>query len=220
MSISFCRGERLFARESKKISEGCVLEHNERFVKRRSIRLKEYDYSQIGAYFLTICTYHRQCLLGDMVDGGVVLSSIGTIVVEEWLRSAEIRKEIELDAFVIMPNHLHGIVAIHRGERQTVSECLESQRRAMKAKTIGSFVSGFKAAATVRANELCGIPGQSLWQRNYYEHVIRGEKELNRIREYIENNPLRWQIDRENPDRKTNQVRSTIEEDDLYPWED
>ena len=78
----------------------------------------------------------------------------------------------------------------------------------------------FKAAATVRANELRGTPGKSIWQRNYYEHVIRSEKELNRIREYIENNPLRWQIDRENPDRKTSQVRSTIEEDDLYPWED
>ena len=197
------------------------MEYNERLVKRRSIRLKEYDYSQTGAYFLTICTHRRQCLLGAMVDGRVILSSIGKIVVEEWLRSAEVRKEIELDAFVIMPNHLHAIVAIHRGEREIVSNCLESQRRAIKAKTIGSFVSGFKAAATVRANELRGTPGKSIWQRNYYEHVIRSEKELNQIREYIENNPLRWQIDRENPDRKTGQVvRSTIEEDDLYPWED
>jgi len=196
------------------------LEHNERLIERRSIRLKEYDYSRTGAYFLTICTYRRQCLLGTMVDGRVILSSIGKIVVEEWLRSAEVRKEIELDAFVIMPNHLHAIVAIHRGERQIVSECLEAERRAMKAKTIGSFVSRFKAAATVRANELHGTPGKSIWQRNYYEHVIRSEKEQNRIREYIVNNPLRWQIDRENPDRKTNQVRSTIEEDDLYPWED
>jgi len=163
-------------------------------MKRRSIRLKEYDYSQTGAYFLTICTYRRQCLLGAMVDGKVILSSIGTIVVEEWLRSAEIRKEIELDTFVIMPNHLHGIVAMQRGEREIVSNCLEAERRTMKPKTIGSFVSGFKAAATARVNELRGTPGKSLWQRNYYEHVIRSEKELNRIREYIENNPLRWPL--------------------------
>ncbi|WP_258367085.1 transposase [Mesotoga sp. TolDC] len=156
------------------------MEHNERLIERRSIRLKEYDYSRTGAYFLTICTYRRQCLLGTMVDGRVILSSIGKIVVEEWLRSAEVRKEIELDAFVIMPNHLHAIVAIHRGERQIVSECLEAERRAMKAKTIGSFVSRFKAAATVRANELHGTPGKSIWQRNYYEHVIRSEKEQNR----------------------------------------
>jgi len=196
------------------------LEHDERLMKRRSIRLKEYDYSQTGAYFLTICTYRRQCLLGTMVDGKVILSSIGTIVVEEWLRSAEIREEIELDAFVIMPNHLHGIVAMQRGEREIVSNCLKAQGRIMKPKTIGSFVSGFKAAATARVNELRGTPGKSLWQRNYYEHVIRSEKELNRIREYIENNPLRWHIDRENPDRKASQVRSTIEDDDLYPWED
>ena len=196
------------------------MEHNERLVKRRSIRLKEYDYSRAGAYFLTICTHRRQCLLGAMVDGRVILSSIGKIVVEEWLRSAEVRKEIELDAFVIMPNHLHGIVAIHGGEREIVSNCLEAERRTIKPKTIGSFVSGFKAAVTVRANELRGTPGKSIWQRNYYEHIIRSEKELNRIREYIENNPLRWQIDRENPDRKTSQVRSTTEEDDLYPWED
>jgi len=78
----------------------------------------------------------------------------------------------------------------------------------------------FKAVVTVRANELRDTSGKSIWQRNYYEHVIRSEKEMNRIRDYIENNPLRLQIDRENPDRKTSQVRSTIEEDDLYPWED
>jgi REP element-mobilizing transposase RayT len=162
---------------------------------RRSIRLKGYDYSQDGAYFVTICTHNREFSLCDIVDGEATLSEDGKIVNYEWMRSSEIRKEIELDAFIIMPNHIHGIIFIHDNKDKNVGANGRSPLR-----SLGSFVSGFKSITTKRINELHNTPQKPFWQRNYYEHIIRNDRSLNAIRRYIQNNPLIWQYDMENPD--------------------
>jgi REP-associated tyrosine transposase len=318
---------------------------------RRSIRLREYDYSSPGGYFITVCAHNKQCLFGGIVDGHMHRSQYGEIVQEEWLRSATIRKEIQLDAWVVMPNHVHGIViitspvgahgdvphdqaprgdtsasivtraarahghALHdqapRGDTSasTVTSPVGAHgdvphdqaprgntsvsivtspvgahgdvphdqaprgdtsasivtspvgahgdaphdqaprgdtsasivtspvgargdvphdqaprgdtsasivTRAARAhghaplhnappqrrpRSLGTFVSGFKGTVKIRVNQLRGTPGAPVWQHNYYEHVVRNEDELNQIREYILNNPLRWALDRENPGR-------------------
>jgi putative transposase len=167
---------------------------------RRSIRLRDYDYTKTGAYFVTLCTYERACLFGEVVGDGVMLSEVGAIVQEEWLRSAEIRREIELDAFVVMPNHLHGIVVIEpvgaHGRAPLPRKRAPLQR---KPKSLGSFIAGFKSACTKRINEIRGMPRMPLWQRNYYEHVIRSEEALENVRLYIAHNPRLWQYDVNNP---------------------
>jgi REP element-mobilizing transposase RayT len=166
---------------------------------RRSIRLQGYDYSQAGSYFVTICTQGRECLFGDIVDGEMRLNDTGRIVADEWIKTAEIRDEIELDEWVVMPNHFHGILvlianvgAIHESPlHMTVS-----QRRNM---AVPKIIGRFKMLSSKRINELRQSPGAKLWQRNYWEHIVRNETELNRIREYIHNNPAQWEMDKLHP---------------------
>ena len=167
---------------------------------RHSIRLKNYDYSQAGAYFVSICVQNRECVFGNIVDGEMHLNKWGEIIAEEWMRSSEIRKEIKLDEFVVMPNHIHGIVMIT--EASVGATGRSPLPKGPPAKSIGSFVAGFKSAATKRINEIRTNRGAPLWQRNYYEHVIRNEEELKQIREYITGNPIKWTEDDENPDKK------------------
>lgn len=154
----------------------------------RSLRLLDYDYSQAGAYFLTICTDQRLYHLGSILDGSVVLAPPGQVAQEVWESLPDRFPGVELDAFVLMSNHLHGILVLLEGP----------------CPPLGTIVRTFKGAST-RLIRVAGYP-RFAWQRNYYEHVIRGEKELNRIREYILTNPLRWELDRENPDRVRQEV--------------
>ncbi|MFA5367672.1 MAG: transposase [Dehalococcoidia bacterium] len=181
--------------------------------RRRSLRLKEYDYSQSGAYFVTVCALNKKCLFGHVRNAEMVLNDAGRIVAEEWMKSADIRDEIEMDAFVVMPNHIHGIIVItdrcaeirpcvidRRGDRP-VAPTTGPATRGPKPKSVGSFIGGFKPIVTKRVNELHNTPGQKLWQRNYYEHVIRDEDDLNRIRRYICDNPARWAEDENNPEQ-------------------
>jgi putative transposase len=168
---------------------------------RRSLRLKEYDYSQEGAYFITICTQNRECTFGDVLDWEMVLNDSGRVVTEEWVKSADIRSEIELDAFVVMPNHIHGIVWIRRGDRPVAPTSEPIPVSGPKPKSIGSFIAGFKSACTKHINDMRNARGTPVWQRNYYEHVIRDEDDLNRIRQYIHDNPARWVEDENNPER-------------------
>jgi REP element-mobilizing transposase RayT len=175
------------------------------------MRLPRYDYAGQGAYFVTICTRERECIFGEVVDGGMQLNDMGRIVEEEWSCSSVVRKEIEMDAFVVMPNHIHGIVLIHANPvgahgplpgKGSHSGRVGAHGRAplrRPPRSLGSFVAGFKASATKRINLLRRTPGRAIWHRNYYEHVIRGEKELDQIRRYIIENPLRWELDEENP---------------------
>ena len=168
---------------------------------RRSIRLKEYDYDQPGAYFVTICTHRRECLLGDVVEGNILLNKQGKIVEEQWRISVNIRREIELDEFVVMPNHVHAIVAIrdHHPVGATGRSPLHPKHRTLPPKSLGSFIAGFKSSVTKHINLLRATPGAPVWQRNYYEHVIRNEIDLEETREYIQNNPWKWPEDENHP---------------------
>jgi putative transposase len=179
---------------------------------RRSIRLLTYDYGRAGAYFVTICTNKRECLLGQVADSAVLLNALGDIAVDEWLRIASVRDGVSLDAFVVMPNHLHGIIIITHGNVDTPSigrgdpagRPYKPNRACGPAPgSVGAIVGQFKAAATKRINVLRQTPGASVWQRNYYEHVVRDEGELNHIRQYITDNPASWDTDENNPNRHT-----------------
>jgi len=175
---------------------------------RRSIRLKNYDYSQPGAYFITIVTHNRQCLFGEIVNGEIRLNEYGEIVRDEWFCSVHIRNEIELfeNEFIVMPNHIHGVVwivenvgATGRSPQRTtgwspLQQQLEQPHGPLK-KSLSSFVAGFKSTVTKQINQIRQTPGIPVWQRNYYEHIIRNDDELNKIREYIINNPKRWKED-------------------------
>jgi len=167
---------------------------------RHSIRLREWDYAQPGAYFVTIVAYGRELLFGQVVDGEIRLSEFGEIVSNEWLASAGIRREIQSDAFVVMPNHIHGIVWIFADD-DIVGATGRSPLppRGPIPKSLGSFIAGYKSAVTKRINEIRGTPGNPVWQRNYYERVIRNERELDAIRRYIRDNPAHWAEDPENP---------------------
>ncbi len=169
---------------------------------RSSIRLHGYDYAQAGAYFVTICTQGRICLFGDVVDGGMRLNDYGQTVQSEWLRTATIRSEVELDVFQVMPNHFHGIVVITSEATGIVGASVGAHGRAplrRAPKSLGALIAGFKSASTKRINEMRGTPGTPVWQRNYYEHVIRNSNELDGIRQYIPDNPAKWSEDVENP---------------------
>lgn len=163
---------------------------SDRFPARRNPRIKGYDYSQEGYYFITICSKNRQEIFSKITDGKLELTEIGRVIEYEWQRSSEIRKEIELDSFVIMPNHLHAIVRITKSSGRLHARGLEKG-------SIPSLITGFKSSVTksVRLREL---GSESPWQRGYYEHIIRDEQELMRIREYIALNPKKWEYDREN----------------------
>jgi len=167
---------------------------------RQSIRLKKYDYAQSGAYFVTICTRNQECVFGDVSDGGIHLNEYGVVVGEEWLRTALLRDGVAMDAFVVMPNHLHGIIVING--RGTARRAPTGERFGQP--TVGSIpiiMRAFKSACTNRINATRDARGTPLWQRNYYEHVIRDEDDLNRIRQYIYDNPARWAEDENNPER-------------------
>lgn len=178
---------------------------------RRSARLPGYGYSQLGVYYVTLCTHRRQCLFGAIAQERLRLSPIGEIAKEEWLRSCEVRPGLVLDAWVVMPNHLHGIVVVgaHSGapmpfglhwpvsaDSERAHGCAPLRR---PARSLGSFVAGYKAAVAKRANAMRGTPGAKVWQRSFYEHVVRDEAELHSIRQYIADNPSQWAADRENP---------------------
>jgi len=170
---------------------------------RRSIRLAGYDYSQAGAYFVTVCAHDRICLFGDIMNGDMRLNDAGKIVHDEWLRTAGIRSNVELDVFVVMPNHFHGIILLHPDGRGTLQRApTVEQFGKPTSNTIPTIVRLFKSASTKRINEIRHTPGAAIWQRNYYEHIIRNDESLNRIREYIMTNPIRWEADEENPNAK------------------
>ena len=171
---------------------------------RRSIRLKEYDYSQSGAYFVTICTQDRECIFSEIADGQIILNDAAKMVDEKW-RELKIRfPHIELDEYVIMPNHLHGIITVGAGSScpDETMETACSDGRENRAPTLGQIVAYFKYQTTKQINAARNVGIQRLWQRNYYERVIRDEDELNVVRQYIIDNPAKWDTDEENPNVK------------------
>jgi len=168
--------------------------------RRRSIRLPEYDYTQPGAYFVTICTHRHACLFGDVVDSIVHLSAWGKIADQCWRDIPDHFDHVVLDEWVVMPNHIHGILLFHPIVGATHASPPQTDvPRGPIPGSLGAVVGSFKSAVTKRVNEMRGTPGTPLWQRNYYEHVIRNERTLNAIRQYIADNPARWALDRYHP---------------------
>src|SRR5258706_14278494 len=160
--------------------------------KRKFVRLQGYDYGQGGGYFVTICSHGRKHLFGNVINGSMRPNERGQIATDCWLGLPEHYPNVELDDFIVMPNHLHGIIVI-------IGDQLVRARHA--SPLLGRLVGSFKSAAARRINQCSDSDDSPVWQRNYYEHVIRSEQALNRIREYIRNNPQEWSSDRENRDR-------------------
>jgi REP element-mobilizing transposase RayT len=154
--------------------------------RRKTIRLPVFDYAQPALYFVTVCAADRACLFGSIADGSMVPSAAGQIVAEIWHDLPLRFREVSLDAFVLMPNHVHGVIQI----------CEPMQRG------LAEVVGAFKSIAARRINEFRRVAAQPVWQRGFYEHVVRNEAELGRIRAYIDDNPAKWPQDEENPGRK------------------
>ena len=166
---------------------------------RRSIRLKGYDYSLPGAYFVTICTFERQPLFGEVVNGNLQLNQLGRTAQVCWLALSNHFPYIGLDVSVVMPNHIHGVLWIHDvGARHAVP--LPPKRFGKSvAGSLATVVRSYKSAVTRRIGQMRHTLGVPVWQRNYYEHIIRNDLELDRIRVYIQDNPAKWQEDGDNP---------------------
>lgn len=198
---------------------------------RRSIRLKGYDYSKTGLYFITLCVEDKQHLFGDIIDGKMILNQLGQIANDEWINTSDIRDNISLHEFIIMPNHFHCIIEINfqKGENNQSIGAFKSP-----SQTIGSIIRGYKIATTkkikdflkeenIRTGELQFAPisqsisseseialysqtisgelqfaptNSKIWQRNYYENIIRDEKAYQNISNYIKNNPAKWHEDK------------------------
>jgi REP element-mobilizing transposase RayT len=159
---------------------------------RQSIRLKGYDYSQAGAYFLTLCTYQRQCLFGEIVGGAMQLNPYGQVVADCWQAIPDHFPRIALDVSVVMPNHIHGILSITdegRGNDEGRGKALPCPYEGRFGKPIpGSLpvvIGSFKSAVTKHINRLRGVAGTPVWQRNYYEHVIGDGQSLDALRQYL-----------------------------------
>jgi putative transposase len=173
---------------------------------RRSVRLAGYDYRSNGAYFVTVCTRRRACIFGDVIDGAVRLNEMGHIAEACWAAISEHFSLVTLDAAMVMPNHIHGIIVIDGvwppqasplGDARDATRCRQSPG-GLQAGSIAAIVGSFKSASTKHTNRLCGTPGAQMWQRNYFEHVIRDEDDLNEIRRYIADNPIAWALDPDN----------------------
>ena len=194
--------------------------YNPKIHHRRSIRLKNYDYASDGAYFMTICTQHKEYMFGNIIDGKMVLNSAGEMI-KKWLFELKNKfKDIELDEYTIMPNHIHLIIFImntvvgadlcvspeygtkhysSRNQGRHIGQPLRQQNdipqiiQWLKTMTTNEYIRN------VKQNNWKPFD-QKLWQRNYYDRIIRNEKELAKIRKYIFENPSKWELDKNNPE--------------------
>ncbi|HEX2987584.1 MAG TPA: transposase [Chloroflexota bacterium] len=169
---------------------------------RRSIRLRGHDYSQPGAYFVTICTLDGRSLLWETAVGQSGLSPCGKIALQCWENIPKHFPLLSLDAYVVMPNHVHGILMISECEPSSPSGGEISPRLSFSGSRRGSIaaiVGAYKSAVSRQTRGLPCAETGGFWQRGYYERIIRDEAELGRVREYIANNPISWADDPENP---------------------
>lgn len=150
---------------------------------RKQIRLKNYNYSDSGAYFVTICTQNRKQILSKICRGGVELLPNGYIC-ENQIKALQIRYNIKINKYIIMPNHIHLIIIIENREEQSPSP------------TLSDIICAFKSITTKAANKNDNISGRQIWQRSFYKHIIRNEKDYEEIWNYIDTNPLKWETDK------------------------
>jgi len=188
---------------------------------RRSIRLPGYDYTQPGAYFVTICTHDGEPLFGEVVDGIMQPNRFGRIVQVCWFNLPRHYPHVILDEFVVMPTHAHMIIVLDGSPAPVVPavECTLAgdQPSAPTRHGLPEIVRALKTFSARHINALRRTPGTPVWQRNYYEHIVRNDRALQAIRKYIRDNPLRWHLDRHNPiaigpDPEAARVRQMLDE--------
>ena len=182
---------------------------------RRSVRLKDTNYADACRYFITLGTFAGASLFAELTADQLYLNPFGKIVEEHWLHTPAICPEIILDEYVITPNHLHGIIFIAEANTGGAADKppsiavgahgrapLHTPHKALSRppRSLGSFVAGFKSIVTKRINTLCSTPGMPVGLINYFEPIVRDDQDLHRIREYIRNNPLQWQLEHEFPE--------------------
>ena len=182
---------------------------------RRATRLRDYDYSQPGAYFVSICVQHRKCLFGTITDGKMRLNKIGQIVVECWNCVPQHFPSVELGESVVMPNHMHGIISWgitetrtphpqenpnRRGEVPSSDDVNPNRRGEVPSPALGKIIAYFKYQSTKHINQHRNMAGTRIWQRNYHDHIIRDDTDLQRLRQYIQDNPMKWELDQLHPD--------------------
>jgi len=153
-------------------------------------------------------------LFGRIVGSEICLNELGRLVSSEWRRTPDVRPNVELDEFVVMPNHFHAMVALESSRRGVLHT--PSKKFHSPSQTLGAIIRGFKAATTKGINDVRHAPGAAVWQRNYYERVLRNENDLARIRQYVVNNPLQWALDRENPERGVYQYAPTDSIEEIF----
>jgi REP element-mobilizing transposase RayT len=175
--------------------------------------MEGYDYSLPGAYFVTLLSYRRACLFGQIKEEIFRQSDIGKLINDCWLRIPNYFNDIGLDDYVLMPNHLHGIILIHEsvGKGEAFADLVSTILRIVSANaspqrpkgtqpgSLGAIIQNFKSISTRMVNKKYFESGNKLWQRNYHERIIRNDRELNAIRQYIRDNPLNWELDKKNP---------------------
>jgi REP-associated tyrosine transposase len=165
--------------------------------RRRALRLRGFDYAQPGLYFVTVCTHNRERLLGEVEGGQMRLSEAGRIVERIWWELPGRFPSVSTDAFVVMPNHVHGVIVLG-ASRAGVPKGAASSAPTNDWPALGRVVRAFKSLSGIEVNRRLKRRGPPLWQRNYYEHVIRDGEDLAGVRTYIADNPLRWDQDPEN----------------------
>ncbi len=187
------RGELRFARNPINCgSPEIPAEHNPpKFPSRKAMRLKGYDYSWDGAYFITICCHEKRHLFGYVTEGKMILNQYGKIAQAEWQRTKDLRKNVFLDSYVVMPNHFHAILIIKTEDNAHVPQI---------ASTVGDVMKGYKQAVTIGMRSL-GYSGK-VWQRGYYDHIIRNIYDYDATMAYITNNPQNWSKDQQQTERK------------------
>jgi putative transposase len=168
-------------------------------LRRKRLRLSTYDYAQTGAYFVTICTHDRRCTLSEIVEGEVQLTDAGEAVVSIWIGLPEHYPHLLLDTFVVMPNHIHAIIILD-ASRSVGAGFKPAPTPTIRRHGLPEIVRALKTFSAREINLRRGAPASPVWQRGYYEHVIRNDASLTRIRQYIVDNPARWTADPENPE--------------------
>ena len=164
---------------------------------RKTLSLQTHDYSQPAAYFLTICTDQKRCRLSRVNDGQVTLTPAGHIVHQSWHDLPTRFPHVIQDVFVIMPNHIHAILFVGAGLAPPTVNTSTGSAAAPKV-SLSGIVGAFKSISTINTNRLSQTPGDLLWQRSYYEHIIRDAEDMKKVQRYILENPMRWELDPEN----------------------
>jgi REP-associated tyrosine transposase len=177
--------------------------YNPKIHHRRSIRMKGYDYSLEGAYFITICTHQRHNFFGEVENGTMQLNPYGIIASEQWIRLQKRFRQSNFEDYVIMPNHIHGIICIVRGVGEEFDQFSPGSQPLrpynipyVTPGSLGAIVRAYKASVAFRINAIRGSAAPPVWQQNYHDHIIRNENEFQQIKDYIEANPTTWMDDR------------------------